>query len=101
MSDIGNELVNRISNDFNNKFEELIKEALKIKGFDFKTKIELAQFIKDCCRCDDFVDVKERVYYFENTPFLLHKYSNETIKMPINNNGDFTLNADYGSFSFL
>lgn len=90
-----NSLVNRLAK----KFESLIIDGLKLKGFDFSTKEELEHFIKQHCRCEDNIQQKERVYYVYDIPFFLHKYESEYI--PDYRSIGTTITANYGSYRFL
>ena len=83
----------------NKKFEELIIEGLKRKGFEFKNRMELENFIKSNCKCEDIVTKKKRTYLVNGVPFLIHFYG---IKVDINSmNSDYTFNANYGSYSYV
>ncbi len=79
---------------FDKKIEEKFIEGLKNKGYEFKNRFELENFVKSNCRCTiDFT--QKRVYYVNNVPFLeLHLDFKNNI---FNNN----INFDFGSFKFL
>jgi len=62
----------------NKKLEECIIEGLKIKGFEFEKRSELEEFIKSNCRCKDRPELKERVYFVQDVPFLLYLYHVDT-----------------------
>jgi hypothetical protein len=93
-------VIGRLSSQLNKQLEDYIIEGLKIKGFEFENRLELENFIKSNCRCEDNIDYKERVYYVNDIPFFLHKY--EVIQEPITeyNNG-FRMSANYGSYAYL
>jgi len=76
--DIVRNVADRIFNDLNNKLDNVIIEALRHKGFEFEHRIKLEYFIKERCRCEDNIDLKERVYYVDNVPFFLHNYKRAT-----------------------
>lgn len=56
------------------KIDDVCVEGLRRKGFEFNNPMEIEAFIKERCRCEDNIHFKERVYYVDETPFLLHKY---------------------------
>ncbi len=64
--DIIHDVIGRISNELNKQLENLIIEGLKRKGFEFKHRIELEAFVKERCRYEDNVDLKEKFYYEDN-----------------------------------
>lgn len=82
------------------KTEDLFVEGLKLKGFEFENRFELETFIKEHCRCEDNMDLKQRIYFVNDIPFFLHCY--EVIYEPITeiNNG-MRMSANYGYYSFL
>ena len=94
------EVIGRLSSQLNKQLEDYIIDGLKRKGFEFENRLELENFIKSNCRCEDNIDYKERVYYVNDIPFFLHKY--EVIQEPITeyNNG-FRMSANYGSYAYL
>ena len=89
-----------ILNDLSFKFDKLIIEGLKRKGFEFKHKLELEAFIKERCRCEDNVDLKKRTYYIDNIPFFLHDYNIEPIDH-IKTNDGYTITANLGTYTYL
>lgn len=78
------------------KFDEIIIEGLKRKGFVFEDKDQVVEFVKNNCRCEDYAHIKERIYFVNDEAFLLHIYRSE-IEMNTNCN----LTATYGSYSYL
>jgi hypothetical protein len=94
------EVIGRLFSQLNKQLEDYMIEGLKRKGFDFENRIELENFIKSNCRCEDNIDFKERIYYVNDIPFFLHKY--EVIQEPITeyNNG-VRISANYGSYAYL
>jgi len=93
-------VTSRLISDLHTKLENLFLESLKRKGFEFTNKDEFIAFIKERCRCEENIDLKERVYFVDETPCFLHKY--EIVFEPITefNNG-ITMSANYGSFAYL
>lgn len=74
--------------------------GLKLKGFEFKNRIELENFIKDNCSCADDLKKQIRTYYIKSVPFLLHCYKTE-IKPIISDSIEVTITADLGFYRFL
>ncbi len=99
--DMMNDLTNKLHNDMYNQLEDAIIEGLKRKGFEFEGRIELEQFVKDHCRCEDRVDLKEKVYYVKEIPFFLWKYTPEIDFNPIIEDRRITMSAVFGNFSYL
>lgn len=90
--------VKKASNELIKKFDDLIIEGLKRKGFEFNNKSDLIDFTIQNVRCEDNVDLQEKIYYVNDIPFFLHVYKidfNPTITEP------FVFTASYGSYRFL
>ena len=84
------------------EIENLFIEGLKRKGFEFENRIELENFIKSNCRCEDITDIKQRTYFVNNIPFFLHCYEiNMNLTPTFNDKGEIKLSYNYGSYSFL
>ena len=99
--DIIHDVIGRISNDLNKQLEDSVVEGLKRKGFEFKHKIELEAFVKERCRCEDNVDLKERVYYVDDIPFFLHNYKSEIITDPSIKGDTYKVVGELGTFAYL
>ena len=99
--DIIHDVIGRLSNDLNKKLEDYVIEGLKIKGFEFKHKIELETFVKERCRCEDNIDLKEKIYYVDNIPFFLHNYKNEPLQIPSITDREYKLTANLGTYAYL
>lgn len=95
------DVTHRISLELNRKLENNIIEGLKRKGFEFKTRIELGNFLKTNCRCEDNVEVKERVYFVNDIPFFLHRYKANSESKLINDDGSIKMSASCGYFGYL
>jgi len=93
------DITNKLYCDLNKQLDIYFIEGLKIKGFEFTNKTELELFIKQNCRCEDHINVKERVYFINDTPFLLYNYELNT-KIELKHN-PITASATFGSFSYL
>lgn len=55
-------VIGRFSSKLNKQLEDYMIEVLKRKGFEFDNRIELENFIKSNCRCEDRTDIKQRTY---------------------------------------
>ena len=84
-------ITNSLSDDVNSKLETIVIEGLKRKGFEFKNKFELVSFLKQRCRCEDNVNLKQRIYFVDDKPFFLHDYNIEMDLTPIIEDGKTTL----------
>jgi hypothetical protein len=80
---------------------DLMIEGLKRKGFEFNNRIELEEFIKSKVRCEDRVDIKQRVYFANDIPFFLHDYNIQNDFNPIATNSEFAMSANLGRYAFL
>jgi hypothetical protein len=99
--DLMHDVTSRLSNNLNGQFEASVIEGLKRKGFEFENKLELKQFVKDHCRCEDNVGFQQRIYYVNDVPFFLHNYKCEMSLNPINEDKKTILSASYGYFAYL
>jgi len=96
------EAINTLSTQVIKKFEDLWIEGLKRKGFEFENRMELENFIKHNCRCEDRTDIKQRTYFANDIPFFLHCYEIEMNPYPIMNDMvEFKMSANYGYFTYL
>ncbi len=93
-------LVNMMSNDLKTKLDTCLIEGLKRKGFEFENRLELEAFIKERCRCEDNIVLKEKVYYVDEIPFLLHNYKSEPLQMSITDR-KCTATANLGTYAYL
>ena len=85
------EIISRLSDGLNSKIETFVVEGLKRKGFEFNNKFELFNFLKQRCKCDDNVNLKQRIYFVDDKPFFLHDYNIEMDLTPIIEDGKTTL----------
>lgn len=60
--------------DITKQMDNVCIEGLKRKGFEFKNIIELKSFMKSNCKYEDRVHVKQRIYFVNDIPFLIHYY---------------------------
>ena len=98
-SDLVRESIKQISNNLNYKLEQAIIKGLELKGFVFEDRIDLENFIKSSCRMEDNVYLKERVYFANETPFMIWYYDT---KIDLHQK-DFEnkITATYGEYKFL
>jgi len=99
--DIIHDVIGRLSNNLSKQLDDYVIEGLKRKGFEFKHKNELEAFVKERCRCEDNVDLKERVYYVDDIPFFLHNYKSEPLQMPSITDREYKLTANLGTYAYL
>ncbi len=99
--DIIHDVIGRLHNDLNKKLENYVIEGLKRKGFEFKHPLELEAFVKEHCRCEDNIDLKEKVYYVDNIPFFLHNYKSEPLQMPSITDREYKITANLGTYAYL
>lgn len=100
-NDIIKNVTDKLHNNLNKQLEDAVIEGLKRKGFEFKHPLELEAFIKERCRCEDNIDLKERVYFVDNKPFFLHKYKYEIITDPSITGNSNTIVGELGAFTYL
>lgn len=99
--DIIHDVIGRLHRDLNRQLEESVIEGLKRKGFEFKHPLELEKFVKERCRCEDNVYLKERVYYVDDIPFFLHNYKSEIITNPKITGDPYNVVGELGTFAYL
>ena len=99
--DMMHDIIGKLSNDLNTELEYYVVEGLKRKGFEFKHPVELAAFVKERCRCEDNIDLKEKIYYVDNTPFFFHNYKSEPLQMPSITDKEYKLTASLGYYAYL
>ena len=94
-------VIGKISYQLNQQLEDLWIEGLKRKGFEFENRIELENFIKSNCRCEDRTDIKQRTYFVNDIPFFLHCYETEMNLIPIITDREVKMSANCGSYAYL
>lgn len=93
--------INQLQKNLINQLDNACIEGLKRKGFEFEHPYELEMFVKERCRCEDNIHSKEKVYFVDETPFLLHKYNVEFNLDTITENGVTSISASLGEFCYL
>ena len=99
--DLSKDFASTILNSLNKKFEDLVVEGLKKKGFEFENRVELEAFIKSNCRCEENIELNQRIYFIDNTPFLLHYYNSEPPQMITSEAGEYNMTANLGTYAYL
>ena len=91
----------RLSYQLNKQLEDYTIEGLQRKGFEFENRMELENFIKSNCRCEDRTDIKQRTYFVNDIPFFLHCYEIEMDLNPIQTDTEVKMSAIYDRYAFL
>lgn len=95
------DVIGRLSNKLNKELEDYVIEGLKRKGFEFKHPLELEAFVKERCRCEDNIDLKQKVCYVDNIPFFLHNYKSEPLQMSSITDRGYKMTANLGTYAYL
>jgi len=77
LRDFQQTIQDKIIEDYQNQIEKCIINGLKRKGYKFKNKVELSEFLIMNCHCMDHVQSKIRIYYVNDTPFLQQDYNSD------------------------
>lgn len=97
---IQEEITKQLVSKLHQEFENTFKEGLKLKGFEFDSKIDFENFISKNCRCEDYQAEKRRVYFVNEIPFFVHYY--EPVFEPFQfENNSVTLKANQGTYKFV
>ena len=99
--DIIEDLISKLHSNINKQLEDYIIYGLKRKGFEFKNKLELEYFVKNRCRCEDNIYLKEKIYYVDDIPFFLHNYKSEPLQVPSIREIEFNITANLGTYAYL
>ena len=94
------DVIGRLYSGLNQQLEDLWIVGLERKGFKFQNRMELEAFIKSNCRCEDRMDLKQRTYFVNDTPFFLHCYEIEMLN-PIQTDSEVKMSANYGRYAYL
>lgn len=93
-------IIKNLTEGLCNKFDDVFLEALSKKGFEFKNRKETEEFIKENVTCIDNLQEKQKVFYVNGVPFLLHEYKSVLSEVVIINNCP-TIKGEYGSYAYL
>lgn len=99
--DLINQRIEELYDKLHYKINEIVVEGLKKKGFEFKNKFEVEQFIVANCRCVDNTETKQRIYFVNNTPFLMHNYEVKVDLPKIERCEYVSMYASIGEFAYL
>lgn len=95
------DVIGRYYSKLNKQLEYYIIEGLKRKGFEFENRMELENFIRSNCRCEDRPDIKQRTYFANDIPFFLHCYEIVIDLNPITTDREVKMSVNYGSYVYL
>lgn len=99
--DVVNNIISMVYNDLNSQLETAVINGLKLKGFEFNTRYELEKFVKNHCRCEDNINLEERIYYVNEKPFLKRFYKTEIGNISRLGDRETILSANLGYFIYL
>lgn len=88
----------QILKSLSQKFDDLILQGLKLKGYNFDDMADATKFIKENCSCADDLLNQQKTYYVKEIPFLLYDYK-MNIEVDYSDNATFT--GYYGKYAFL
>jgi hypothetical protein len=88
------EIHSNLIKSYNNYLENIIIEALKIKGYSFENRNELLSFVEENVSVKNS-DIYINTYYVKSIPFLQQDYSP---KIDFENN---KFNANFGTYKLL
>jgi len=85
----------------NKQLNEKLTEGLKKKGFDFDNESALHEFVKNHCRCENNVDLKQRTYYVGEVPFLVNNYDTSSPFTFEEHNKKVNVKTNFGTYEYL
>ena len=91
------QFIKNLIEESNERLEFLLREGLKKKGFNFRNKADLCQFIKDRCSCNSSGRIE--MYLVDGDVFLIFKHPDNSITMGYSENG-IKASVDMGSYAF-
>jgi len=97
--DIQKELVDKMIEEKNNKINDMMIQALAIKGYSFIKRHELELFIKENCR--SVVHPKHTIYYVKDVPFVKHIHATDIINTSFNKDREIKMYMDIGSYHII
>lgn len=99
MKDLPAQITEEVSRQLAQKTDEIFIEGLRRKGYEFKDRESLEQFVGEHCTCEDWAPKQQKTYFVKGKPFLFHSYGIE-IELP--EEGDtFNIKATNGKFAYL
>jgi hypothetical protein len=100
MENIEQMIIDNLSKELANRFDEIFREGLRLKGYVFKNKNEFESFVKENCTCEDFEDKQERIFYVKGNPFMIHNYKQDPFKFNQEEN-KMSISCNYGSYGYI
>lgn len=91
-------LISDVSSKLSNTIDDLFKEGLKRKGFEFKNDYELKDFIIKNCK--GIKKDNEITYYVNNIPFFFYVYPSCDFSN-IFKDGKYTAEFNGGRYAYL
>lgn len=71
------EIINSITENISNKFDDIFLQGLSKKGYNFINKQQATLFVIENCFCAKSLETNQTTYYVKNEPFLLYVEKNE------------------------
>lgn len=100
ISDLRYELIGSMVEKSANRIDEILIEALKVKGFEFEDKSSLENFLKTKCKSISNVEEKTITLYVDETPFLMYDF-NPIIEPVDMENNSITFRSTFAGYKFL
>ncbi len=96
------DVLKKFYSEINQKMAEVMIEGLKRKGFVFENRFSLEKFVMEHCRVEICEEKKQKTYFVDNIPFLLHCYDVESeITQKDEAPGEVTMSMNIGTYSYL
>lgn len=98
------DIMRKVTAELTQKLNDIVTEGLKRKGYEFENTLQLTDFIKEHCRCEDFVESKTKLYFVKEKPFLIYDYNYKqelSTIIPKDSLQDYAFTAKMGSYSYL
>jgi len=83
------------------QMDDVFIEGLRLKGFEFRDRHEVETFIQKRCRCEDNIELKHRMYYVDDSPFLFYDYSMGAELKLEKTERQLVVSADFGRYRFV
>lgn len=87
--------------DLYQQFDNIVIEALKRKGFEFKSNAEIVNFIRERCKCYHRIEKNQKIYVVDDIPFLLFNEEIDVITDPRVTENNNVITASLGTYQFL
>lgn len=100
-SNVLDEALKQMTAIYVSKVDEIIEEGLKLKGFDFKNRFELTEFIKANCKLEHNLKTRKNIYYVNGIPFLSQHFPIDKVQMPEDTKRGILMCDVLGEFKYL